>query len=178
MTTTILESLPPANIFPLIDLWRLAILDGKIFTKVGLAVVPAIENHVASLIAGAASPTEVPRPVLLTTLRLCANTFAHSAVGAAAAKTEAQSQTTAILVAGLLHSDASVRTAAASLAFNVAARRHAPLRSPSSKQSTTLSYNWAEVDRRERAGEGERDIELICALLEATEREDNEEVGT
>ena len=84
-------------------------------------------------------------------------------------------ETKDILVSGLLHPDVSVRTGAASLAFNVAARSHAPFRT---SKAGAQSYNWAEVDRRERNDERGQDMELVVALLEATERETNEEVGS
>ena len=168
MTKTLLEHLSPSDLFPIIDLWRITILDSNAYKKIGSSIVPLIEEKVATIIASAASPADVPRPVFLTALRLSANTFLHPSSASSSA-------TTSILVAGLLHPDGTVRTAAASLAFNISARRSAPF----SKGVSSSTYNWLEADRRLKGdGESERDVELVCALLEAIEREESEDVGT
>lgn len=163
MTTILLSALPPAESFPLTNLWRLAILDSQISIKLGVpTIVPSIEKRLAKVIEDTPNIGDVSKSVLLTTLRLRANAFAYSA---ALVGDQPRAQTTQVLVAGLLHPDTNVRTSAASVAFNIAARRHLPL-----KLSKSGKYNWAEVYRRERAGEGESDVELICALLEVCVR--------
>ncbi|KAF8319661.1 DUF862-domain-containing protein [Clavulina sp. PMI_390] len=145
-----------SEVFPLVDLWRVAVLDPSVSSKLAPSIVPIIQGRVSRAIA---SKEEVPRPTFLTALRLLANTFAHPS----ATSLEAQAQMKDVVVAGLLHTDTIVRTAAASLAFNFAARRQAPFR--------------AEVARRSQdGGEGELDIELVVALLEAVEKEESEEV--
>ncbi|KAF9516513.1 hypothetical protein BS47DRAFT_1340874 [Hydnum rufescens UP504] len=190
MTNALISALPPTELFPLVDLWRLAILDGGIAkalssssTTEHRSVVANIQSRVTDLVnnnstSATGTATEVPRPLLLTTLRLSTNTFAHQAPASSSPQSyRLQPPTIPLVVSGLLHSDAGVRTAAASLAFNVAAIRHAPLR-------RGKDAYWEEVDRREKAavvsggdGEGEGDVELVCALLEALEREvESEEV--
>jgi hypothetical protein len=171
MNAALLDSLPVESLFPLVDLWRLAILDNTVASKVGSSVILAIEQKLAALLASAPSPSDIPRPLMVTTLRLCANSFVHLTSPDSVIRPE----TKEILVSGLLHPDASVRTGAASLAFNVATTRHAPFRTG---KAGAQSYNWAEVDQRERNDEGGQDVELIVALLEAIEREINEEVGS
>lgn len=175
MTSTLLAAFAssPINIFPLIDLWRLLVLDQSVSEGIhslsGPYISPlnAIQSYVATLVDGGAVG-DVPRPLLLTSLRLSANAFAYPPPPSSS---NVAQQSRSVLVASLLHSDASVRTAAASLAFNIASARHAPLRS---------DY-WEEVEKRERSGmegEEESDVELVCALLEAVEREtESEEVG-
>ena len=171
MTAALLDSLPPESLFPLVDLWRLAILDSTVASKVGSSVILAIEQKLAALLASAPSPSNIHRPLMVTTLRLCANSFVHPTSASSAIRPEMKE----ILISGLLHSDASVRTGAASLAFNVATTRHTPFRTG---REGAQSYNWAELDRRERNGEGGQDVELIVAILEAIERETNDEVGS
>jgi hypothetical protein len=162
MTESLLEILPPSEIFPLIDLWRLAILDSNVSSTIGPTIVQAIETRFIPAIS-----SEAPKPLLLTTLRLEANTFARPTFRSSASAVS-------ILVAGLLHTDVSVRTAAASLAFNVSMRRAAPFVS----SRLGAPYNWAEVERRAKIdAENEQDAELVCGLLEAIERENAEEVG-
>ena len=68
-----------------------------------------------------------------------------------------------MLVASLLHPDASVRSAAASVAFNVTATRHASVRDP--------DPYWEGLARREEDRSGADDVELACVLLEAVEQE-------
>ena len=172
MNTALLDSLAPECLFPLVDLWRLAILDSTVASKVGTSVIRAIVQKLAALLASASSPSDVSRPLMVTTLRLCANSHAHPT----STDSVIQPEMKEILVSGLLHPDASVRTGAASLAFNVASRRHTPFRT--ADKAGTQTYNWGEVDRRGRNDEGGQDVELIVALLEAVDRETNEGVGS
>jgi len=184
MTNALILALPPSELFPLVDLWRLAILDGGIAkaltpssTTEHRSVVANIQSRVTDLVnnnstSATGTATEVSRPLLLTTLRLSTNAFAHPAPALSSSQSyRLQSPTIPLVVAGLLHSDAGVRTAAASLAFNVAAIRHAPLR----RGKDAYWEKVAVVSGGDSEGEG--DVELVCALLEALEREvESEEV--
>ena len=75
---------------------------------------------------------------------------------------------TAILVPSLLHEDVQVRTAAASLAFNVAAVLQ--------KQRVEAVRTGRRLDEPDDVGDWE--VEMVSADVEALDREkDNEEVG-
>ncbi|KAF8318355.1 PPPDE putative peptidase domain-containing protein [Cantharellus anzutake] len=164
MTSALADTIPPVGLFPLVDLWRLAVLDNRLASTNAPAV---LQKKISGYIDKSTNPgslSDVPKPVLLTILRLAANTFAFP--NAATASRE-KSIAIPVLVAGLLHSDSSVRSSAASVAFNIAAARHASV-----KDSDAY---WDELARREVDGSGAEDAELACALLEAIEREKESE---
>ena len=77
---------------------------------------------------------------------------------------------TATLIASLLHPDATVRTASASLAFNIAAVLQ------KERVDAVKSGRGTQVDSEMDLGDWE--LEVITAVIEALDREkDNEEVG-
>lgn len=161
MTRALFSALSPAELFPLVDLWRVAILDERVSTYSKAKSSPAdlIFSHVVQLLEAESTTSPVPRALLLTTLRLAAN--------ASTSFSPNSTSVTQLIIPTLLHPDAAVRSAAASVAFNVGAVRAVPLRA---------DY-WAEVERRESRGEG-ADVESVCAVLEALEREgESEDVG-
>lgn len=152
-TTALARTLPPAELFPLIDVWRLAILD------------PVVAAHCAATPAPLVAlllPT-APRASLLTALRLLCNACACAPLFRALL-----GPARALLVPALLHADAAVRTAAAGLAFNAAALVQVP--------------RVDRVRRRNRGDVLEEDeeweVEMVSAVVEALEREKgSEDVG-
>ena len=75
---------------------------------------------------------------------------------------------TGVLVPSLLHEDVQVRTAAASLAFNVAAVLQKP--------RVEAVRTGRRLDEPDDVGDWE--VEMVSAVVEALDREkDNEEVG-
>lgn len=74
---------------------------------------------------------------------------------------------TSFLITNLLNEEASVRTAAASLAFNVAA----------SIQQTRVNTIRDGLIGASDEGDGDWEVELISAIVEAIQREESEEVG-
>ncbi|KAG6834077.1 hypothetical protein H0H93_012113, partial [Arthromyces matolae] len=79
-TTALSSILPAESLFPLVDLWRLALLDPAVGSWA--ATAPAPSNPITIFINKATTtlqqtnPTSNPRNYLLTTLRLLSNTFA------------------------------------------------------------------------------------------------------
>ena len=81
-----------------------------------------------------------------------------------------RNKVTSTLIASLLHPDATVRTASASLAFNIAAVLQ------KERVDTMKSGRSMQVDSETDLGDWE--IEVITAVVEALDREkENEEVG-
>ncbi len=75
-----------------------------------------------------------------------------------------------MLIASLLHPDATVRTASASLAFNIAAVLQ------KERVDAVKSGRGTQVDSEMDLGDWE--LEVITAVIEALDREkENEEVG-
>ncbi|THH06707.1 hypothetical protein EW146_g9529 [Bondarzewia mesenterica] len=121
-----------------------------------------------------ASASPVPRPTLLTLLRLLSNALSSPllARGLLAADLQAKSVVTEMLVQMILHEDRLVRVASASVAFNIAAwvqrGRAARLRRDEGK---------ADEGIREGEEDEEWEIEMVSAVVEALDREkESEEV--
>ncbi|EIN12585.1 thioredoxin family protein [Punctularia strigosozonata HHB-11173 SS5] len=182
-TTMLARELPIDQLFPLVDLWRLALLDPAV-SAWAAALSPGAQDPIEVLSTKAIAAFDLPnsRNYILITLRMLANAFSSPQLarrlllsrsaasssafqGGAADSRSARKRTTALLVPALLHEDAAVRTAAASLAFNVSA--------------------WLQKGRVERvrgrtgATEDEEDpeweVEMVSAVVEALSREDKSE---
>jgi hypothetical protein len=77
-------------------------------------------------------------------------------------------EVTSLLVSTLLHEDAAVRTAAASLAFNVAAHL----------QKRRIDRVKGGVSGADSAEDGDWEVEIISAVIEVIDREKgSEEIG-
>ena len=174
-------ALPPAQLFPLVDMWRLAVVDDAAVAD--WLATTTDPDALQILLAKALEVLDTPDPTqksagrnyILTVLRLLANGFAHATLARAllsrAAPAGKRPQVTRIVVSTLLHEDAAVRTAAASLTFNVAAAlqksRVEKLRGP------TADAVPVAVEEDE-----EWEAELVSAVLEALSNEvQSEEVG-
>lgn len=176
-TITISNTLPPAQLFPLVDLWRLAILDDgvaqwlatapqpnplQLFLTKALAVLDASANDPAQKASG--------RNYLLIVLRTLANGFAHAPLTGTLLATQRAPITRAV-VAALLHDDAAVRTAAASLAFNIASALQ-------KSRVERLRGAAPGVTPTAVAEDEEWEVEMVSAVLEALSNEtQSEEVG-
>ena len=81
-TRTLADALPPAQLFPLVDLWRLAILGGPIATWCSTA--PSQTNPVHLFLGKAAEALQAgdtgARNTVLVTLRMLANATSHGAL--------------------------------------------------------------------------------------------------
>ena len=171
-TKAVLNALPPAQLFPLTDMWRLALLDETVsnwcVTVSGTAdPLQAILLKAVATLSNAEAQA-ASRPYVLTTLRLFSNAFSNDALSRSVLVSK-RTAVTSLLVSSLLHTDGSVRTAAASLAFNIAA-----FLQKSRLESVRARYGpFAGSDE-----EGEWEIELVSAVLEAIANEvHSEDIG-
>lgn len=154
------DSLPLESLFPLVDMWRLALLDPAVTEWA------TINTRPLTVFLSKAANSQPPKPFILTLLKALCNAFSNTkliqklfVVG--------KRELTTVLVAGLLHDDASVRTSAASLAFNTAAFVQ---KSRVEKAQTGGSSSSNE--------DGDWEVEMVSAVVEAISREkENEEVG-
>ena len=177
-TVALSNSLPLAQLFPLVDMWRLAVLDEPVASWLASAPTPdplqqLLDKLLTLLDSGDAAAKASGRNYTLTVLRLLANGFAHAALArtllAAAGKRAA---VTRVVVAALLHEDAAVRTAAAGLAFDVAAALQRS-RVERLRGASTAGPAAVVVEEDE-----EWEVELVSAVLEALSNEvQSEEVG-
>jgi desumoylating isopeptidase 1 len=169
-TTTLVADLPAASIFPLLDVWRLAILDPAI-AQVSLAPLVQV------LTATNESSSSSPRATLLTLLRLSINALGTSLLSRSLLGTGADVRTrraalTGVLVNTLLHADRLVRVAAASLAFNVGAWVQR------GRVARVRGEEPAVDGIREGEEDGEWEVELVSVVVEALAGEkESEDAG-
>ncbi|EKM51910.1 uncharacterized protein PHACADRAFT_262319 [Phanerochaete carnosa HHB-10118-sp] len=170
ITRTLSVPLPAAQLFPLVDLWRLALLDGAVGVFCASASggsADPIQMLLVKALALLSGAPDAARNYFLTLLRLLSNAFAFPALARTLLSGMGKRKSvTSLLVHSLLHADSPVRTAAASLAFNVAAfiqkerleqvrRRYGP-------------FATSEED-------GDWEVEVISAVLEALQNETQSE---
>lgn len=170
-TLALTAALPPASLFPLVDLWRLALLDPNVSKWASPTSASDPISIFMTKAAEALQDTDRAsslRNFILTVLRLLSNAFASPVLAQKLLLHETKKTMTAVLVPSLLHADGAVRTAAASLAFNVAGiiqkGRIANVRQGSSSEAVVEDEDW--------------ELELVSAVVEALDRERaSEEVG-
>lgn len=167
-TRDLCAALSASELFPIVDMWRLAVLDENIARFCAIAsggTADPIQMLLVQGLANISSPT-LARNFTLTLLRLLSNMFAHTSLASVVFR---RKPVTTILVTNLLHEDAAVRTAAASLAFNVAAF----VQKARVEQVGKKYGPFAQSDE-----DGDWEVEILSAVLEATRNENkNEEVG-
>lgn len=181
-TTALVNLLPIESLFPLVDLWRLAVLD------------PGVAAWISSQPQTTPNPFKLflhqylkqqqslspPRAYTLTLLRLLCNSFAHATLCQSLlnASPGQRDSVTKVLVSSLLSEDTSVRTAGGSLAFNCAATIQAARVHDVRLQS---GYHTAEVGsiqvRADELWDEDWHVELVSALLESLAREENDDVS-
>ena len=184
-TTALMSSLSTKDLFPLIDLWRVALLDNALAAWcVGWSATTAssppqaLLAHISTSLQGDTPP---PKPVLLTSLRMASNAFASVELARTLLSTAASSSSssprdilTRLIVPSLLHEDAGVRTAAASLTFNVVAH----YQRPRMKALRSGRHHDATIEET-GDGDGEWEVEMVSATVEAIKLETaSEDVGT
>ncbi|KAI0333739.1 DUF862-domain-containing protein [Cubamyces sp. BRFM 1775] len=176
-TRTIASALPPAQLFPLVDMWRLAVLDEGVATWLATGPNPdplQLFLDKALEILESVDPAQKTgaRNYFLTVLRTLANGFSHTALSktllSRAASSGKRAPMTRAIVATLLHDDAAVRTAAASLAFNVAAT----LQKSRMEKLRGVTPGTVPVEVEE---DEEWEVELVSAVLEALSNETQSE---
>ncbi|KAJ7043961.1 PPPDE putative peptidase domain-containing protein [Mycena alexandri] len=178
-TTALLGALSTESLFPLVDMWRLALLDPAAATW--LAAAPGagpigVLARIARDALAQSTQDKGTRNYVLTTLRLLANAF-KSAPLARVLLSGGDGAALGTLVPALLHSDATVRTAAASLAFNAAASvQRARVATGSGLGGVNVSNASADDADAAMAADEDWQVELTSALVEALEREGGEDV--
>ncbi|KAL1722832.1 PPPDE putative peptidase domain-containing protein [Schizophyllum commune] len=159
-TSTLTSILPVEALFPLADLWRLVILDPAAGTWCASAIASHAPDPITTLLR-ALQKNPPARNLLLTTLRLLANAFAHQTLGRTLVSGATRAEFTAVLVPALLHEHAGVRTAAASVAFNAAGALQR------ARVESVRSGGGGYADGEDEDWE----IEMVSAVVEALDKE-------
>ena len=163
VTLELFDVLRPKHLFPLVDLWRIALLDERVAiwcaTKDGADLILRMLLKV-NTIKGNGTP---PWNLLLTSLRLTANSFSSDVLGRYSPNSSKahspRAARTDILVFALTHegADKRVRNACAIAAFN------------------EVVLNQKSIDDQDEDWE----VKIICALVEAIrEEKESEDIGS
>lgn len=171
ITRALSTSLAPAQLFPLVDLWRLALLDAAVGSFCASSAGGSADPIQILLVKGLAALSDADqksvRNYLLVLLRLLCNSFATPALARNLLSGVGKRKgLTALLVGSVLHADALVRTAAASLAFNVSAYVQKERLEQVRKQYGPFAAS--EED-------GDWEVEVVSAILEALQKETQSE---
>ncbi|CED82457.1 Uncharacterized conserved protein [Phaffia rhodozyma] len=179
--------------FPLIDLWRIAIIDRRVSTfstmppvtsssiprdHANTSLPPILELLSLCSASSSGHGSSLSRPFCLTSLRFLANAFTtvplaslvlsttHQLANLSSSSSSASSPReilTTLMVDNLLSDDVSLKSSAAGLAFNVSGLRH-----------RRNSLNELEKDI-ESAEEGDWTLEIVIVLVEAIKLENKSE---
>ncbi|CDO71680.1 hypothetical protein BN946_scf184915.g24 [Trametes cinnabarina] len=178
-TRTIASVLSPSQLFPLVDMWRLAVLDNGVANWLATSPNPDPDPLQLFLdkaleVSDSTDPTQKSsgRNYLLTVLRTLANGFAHAALSKTLLSRTSpggkRAPLTRVVVSTLLHEDTAVRTAAASVVFNVAAT----LQKSRIEKVQGTAPGAVPIDVEE---DEEWEVELVSAVLEAINNETQSE---
>ena len=171
-TSVLADVLPAASLFPVIDLWRLTLLDPAVGTWISSA--PSSQDPIKMFFDKCVDdPTAVQhRSYVLTLLRLLSNAFSNPVLSRRLLREYKGTMTTNILVPNLANGDATVRTTAATLAFNVAGwvQRGRAARIPGPRMG--------DEGMLESEEDGDWEVEMMLAVMNAIGQEDaSEDVG-
>lgn len=173
MTAQISQSVSPASLFPLVDLWRLALLVPEVANQVYTSTTSPLAS-LLQIAADSASSAEA-KNLTLTSLRLACNIFSNPALTRRMLSQAPypggqvpRDIITRLLISALLSEVPTVRVAAASLAFNVSAFLQMPL---------MASFNSGQTGQMKADVVHDIDwvFELLSAVVEAVRREDSED---
>lgn len=165
LTLSLAANLQPNELFPLVDIWRIALLNPSF--AAWNATKNVQEGPLQLLVNKALQAKDLPRSYLLTVLRMLANAFSNQVL-AREVILFAREAVSKLLIDALLHDDAAVRTAAASLVFNVA----------EFLQRLRVDKVKARDDGTSAEESEEWELDIVVAVLHAIERETgNEETG-
>ncbi len=166
-THALAAAVAPESLFPIADLWRLASLDPAVCSWAANSPNP-IHVLLSKAILALDSPSKGSRNYVLIVLRLLCNNFSQVSLAQTILRSEMRNEITAALISSLLHPDGTVRTASASLAFNIAAVVQ--------KDRVNAIKSGQDI---QLASDADWEIEVITAIVEALNREkENEEVGS
>jgi desumoylating isopeptidase 1 len=172
ITSTLVDILPVSSLFPLVDMWRLAILDPAV--AIFLSDATNIPDPISILLDKASSILSQaslnPPNFIVTLLRLLSNGFSSPQFAQRIAN-DTRKNLTALLIPTLLCKDSGVRKAAASLAFNLSAWVQKKRGEPAIIGSNAQMGGSRQID-------GDWEVEIVTALVEAIDREnENEDIS-
>ena len=166
VSKTLIIALPTEQLFPVVDLWRLAFLS----TTVGTWILeePVGTRWIISEFLEKAGVKSLPRPFVLTLLKCLSNAFCTPGLSRRLlAPGLLREKLTDLAISQLLEEDNLVRTAAASLIFNIA--------SSTQVQRADIGKSGF-VPHVPTGADVEWEIEVVSAVIEGIRREEGEEI--
>lgn len=168
-TVLAIKTLPPADLFPVVDLLRIGSLNPSAAGYWAVSSSDVATHPVLALLAtvNKLDPLTIPRPLALTSLRLFSNSLLSPPLAQLLlAAPSHRGDLTSFGIGCLLSSNPDVRTAAASLVWGLVG------------WWSRGRNRWVDVKREEAEEEG-WEVEVETALIEGLQREDkNPDVGT
>lgn len=167
---TLISALPAEQLFPVVDLWRI----GFISTPVGvwvsgeLASAPGITSSIIDEFLRKTEPKPLPRSFIRTLLKCLSNAFGVSSLSRRLLTPgPLRDKLTDLAISQLLEEQTQIRTAAASLLFNIA----------SCVQTQRGEMGEDDSIPQFHAGlDAEWEVEVVSAVIEGIRREESEEI--
>lgn len=166
----LISTLPTAQLFPVVDLWRIGFLSTTVGTWVSEehASAPGATGSIISEFLIKEEFKPLPRSFVLTLLKCFSNAFGTPALSQQLlAPGLLREKLTDLAISQLLEEDNQIRTTAASLVFNIA----------STIQAQREGVGKNNLVPQTRAGvDAEWEIEVVSAVIEGIRREESEEI--
>ncbi|KAG2338985.1 hypothetical protein BDR05DRAFT_892528, partial [Suillus weaverae] len=172
VTSSMSWNMPEDQLFPLVDLWRIALLDEKVSSW--CADRNGLDSPIGLLLSKACEWSS--KNYLLTLLRMLSNAFSNRALGWKVLLS-AQNNLAMLLEHTLVHEDTGVRKSASSLTFNTFARLQ-ELRVENLCKGDEEGADHLEMEISMTLLNAEWEASIACAVLAAIERESDGDTGT
>lgn len=172
VTSSISWNIPEDQLFPLVDLWRIALLNPKISSW--CADRNGLNSPLGLLLSKACQLSS--KKYLVTLLDMLTNAFANRALGWKLLLS-AQNNLAALLEHTLVHEDRGIRLRASSLAFNTFAHLQ-ELRLENLQRGNEEETDHLEMELSLTVLNAEWEASVLYAVLAAIERESDNDIGT
>jgi hypothetical protein len=163
--------MPEDQLFPLVDLWRLALLDEQVSSW--CADRNGLDSPLGLLLSKACKWSS--KKYLSTLLRMLCNAFSNRGLGWKIILS-AQKNLAILLEHTLVHEDTDIRKSASSLAFNIFARLQ-ELRVENLCKGDEEGADHLEMEISMTLLNAEWEASIACAVLAAIERESDGDIG-
>ncbi|KAG1816377.1 uncharacterized protein BJ212DRAFT_189528 [Suillus subaureus] len=171
VTSSMSWNMPEDQLFPLVDLWRIALLDEKVSSW--CADRNGLDSPLVLLLSKACEWSS--KKYLLALLRMLSNAFSNRALGWKILLS-AQNNLAILLEHTLVHEDTGVRKSASSLTFNTFAHLQ-ELRIENLCKGDEEGADHLEMDISMTLLNAEWEASIACAVLAAIEYESDGDTG-
>jgi hypothetical protein len=172
VTSSMSWNMPEDQLFPLLDLWRLALLDEKV--SAWCADRNGLDSPLGLFLSKACKWSS--KKYLLTLLRMLSNAFSNRGLGWKILLST-QKNLAILLEHTLVHEDTDIRKSSSSLAFNIFARLQ-ELRTENLCKGDEEGADHLEMEISMTLLNAEWEASIACAVLAAIEHEIDGVIGT